>query len=49
MPQVFKIAVLKDIVSLFPSDKKPFYAGFGLCKKKKKKKIKIRNEKKAGK
>jgi len=29
MPQVFKIAVLKDICSIFPNNVKPFYAGFG--------------------
>jgi phosphatidate phosphatase LPIN len=28
-PEIFKIAVLKDIKSIFPKDHSPFYAGFG--------------------
>mmetsp|Transcript_1445 Transcript_1445/g.1435 ORF Transcript_1445/g.1435 Transcript_1445/m.1435 type:complete len:130 (+) Transcript_1445:1260-1649(+) len=29
MPQKFKAGVLRDIASLFPEEKNPFYAGFG--------------------
>lgn len=29
MPQKFKAGVLRDVASLFPDDKNPFYAGFG--------------------
>jgi len=28
-PQEFKIACLRDIQRLFPTNKNPFYAGFG--------------------
>lgn len=28
-PEEFKISCLKDILALFPSDYKPFYAGYG--------------------
>lgn len=28
-PEEFKIACLKDLLSLFPLDSQPFYAGFG--------------------
>ena len=28
-PEEFKIACLKEIRSLFPEDRNPFYAGFG--------------------
>ena len=28
-PEEFKIACLRDIQSLFPSNRNPFYAGFG--------------------
>lgn len=28
-PEEFKIACLKDLLSLFPADSQPFYAGFG--------------------
>lgn len=28
-PYIFKIAALRDIRSLFPQDRNPFYAGFG--------------------